>query len=110
MRLGAPDASGRRSPEPEPGSEFTLPADLVVLALGFDPEPLPERFAAPDLAVSRWGTVKADPRTLATSLPGVFAAGDIARGASLVVWAVREGRDVAQAMHAWLKAGARAAA
>ena len=110
MRLGAPDASGRRAPEPEPGSAFRVEADLVIEALGFDPEALPEQFEAPDLVTTRWGTVRAEQPTLATSLPGVFAAGDIVRGASLVVWAVREGRDVAEAMHAYLvreKAAAR---
>ena len=110
MRLGAPDASGRRQPEPEPGQDFTLPAELVIEALGFDPEDLPGAFEAPDLATTRWGTVKADGVRFSTSLPGVFAAGDIVRGASLVVWAVREGRDVAQSMHAWLKARAGTAA
>jgi glutamate synthase (NADPH/NADH) small chain len=106
MRLGTADASGRRSPEPEPDSDFTLPADLVIEALGFEPEDLPAAFAAPDLATTRWGTLRSEPATLATSLPGVFAAGDIVRGASLVVWAIREGRDVAHAMHSWLKAEA----
>ena len=110
MRLGVADASGRRAPEPEPQSDFALEADLVIEALGFDPEDLQSAFAAPELAVTRWGTIKADPARLATSLPGVFAAGDIVRGASLVVWAIREGRDVADAMHLWLKAQARAAA
>lgn len=109
MRLGNPDASGRRLPQPEPGQDFTLPADLVIEALGFDPEDLPAAFAEPALAVTRWGTVKADAERLTTSLPGVFAAGDIVRGASLVVWAIREGRDVANAIHAWLKAQARGA-
>lgn len=110
MRLGAPDVSGRRMPEVQPGSDFQLEADLVINALGFAPEALPQSFAEPELAVTRWGTVKTDPRTLATSLPGVFAAGDISRGASLVVWAIREGRDVARAMHDWLGTHARAAA
>ncbi len=103
MRLGAMDASGRRSPEPEPASDFLLPADLVIEALGFDPEDLRAAFQAPELATTRWGTLRAEPATLATSLAGVFAAGDIVRGASLVVWAIREGRDVADAMHAWLR-------
>ncbi len=106
MRLGLPDASGRRAPEPDPGQEFTLPADLVIEALGFDPEDLQSAFQAPDLAVTRWGTVRAENQRLSTSIPGVFAAGDIVRGASLVVWAIREGRDVAAAMHAWLKSEA----
>ena len=108
MRLGAADASGRRSPEPEPGSEFTLDADLVIKALGFDAEDLPRLFGAPDLGVTRWGTVRVDNKTMMTSLDGVFAAGDIVRGASLVVWAVRDGRDVAEHMHRYLKARARA--
>ncbi|MFZ5748697.1 MAG: NAD(P)-dependent oxidoreductase [Pseudomonadota bacterium] len=111
MRLGAPDASGRRAPEVDPGSGFTVQADLVVKALGFEPEDLPRLFGADELAVTRWGTIRADGKTMMTSLDGVFAAGDIVRGASLVVWAVRDGRDVADRMHAWLKAqvAARAA-
>ena len=103
MRLGLPDASGRRSPEEVPGSEFTLDADMVIKALGFDPEDLPELFNAPDLSVSRWGTVTTDFRTSMTSLDGVFAAGDIVRGASLVVWAIRDGRDAAAAIDAYLQ-------
>jgi len=110
MRLGAPDASGRRAPEADPGSEFRLDADLVIQALGFDPEDLPQLFGAPDLGVTRWGTLRVDHRSMQTSLDGVFAAGDIVRGASLVVWAVRDGRDVAEKMHGYLKAKARAAA
>ncbi len=109
MRLGSPDVSGRRNPEPVPDSDFRIRADLVIEALGFDPEPLPELFAAPDLATTRWGTVRARLPALATSLPGVFAAGDIVRGASLVVWALREGRDVADAMHDWLVSNKSAA-
>ncbi|MES1975396.1 MAG: NAD(P)-dependent oxidoreductase [Pseudomonadota bacterium] len=108
MRLGAPDASGRRAPEAEPDSGFSLPADLVIKALGFDAEDLPVLFGAPELGVTRWGTVLVDNKTLMTSLDGVFAAGDIVRGASLVVWAIRDGRDVSTAMHAWLKAKAAA--
>jgi glutamate synthase (NADPH/NADH) small chain len=104
MRLGQPDASGRRAPEPDPGSEFRLEADLVVKALGFDPEDLPKLFGANELSVTRWGTLRVDHKTMQTSLDGVFAAGDIVRGASLVVWAIRDGRDVAERMHAYLKA------
>ena len=109
MRLGIADASGRRAPEPDPAGDFTLQADLVIKALGFDAEDLPALFGAPELGVSRWGTVLVDGKTLMTSLDGVFAAGDIVRGASLVVWAIRDGRDVSAAMHAWLKAKAKAA-
>jgi glutamate synthase (NADPH/NADH) small chain len=106
MRLGAPDASGRRAPEPDPAGDETITADLVIKALGFDAEDLPTLFGAPELGVTRWGTVLVDSRTLMTSLDGVFAAGDIVRGASLVVWAIRDGRDVAATMHKWLKAKA----
>jgi glutamate synthase (NADPH/NADH) small chain len=109
MRLGPPDASGRRTPELDPGKEEELRADLVIKALGYDAEDLPALFGAPDLGVTRWGTVRVDAKTMMTSLDGVFAAGDIVRGASLVVWAIRDGRDVSAAMHAWLKARAQAA-
>jgi glutamate synthase (NADPH) small chain len=110
MRLGAPDASGRRAPEPDPGSDFTLDADLVIKALGFDAEDLPALFDAPELGVNRWGTVRVDARSMMTSLDGVFAAGDIVRGASLVVWAIRDGRDVSDHMHRYLKIKAKAPA
>ena len=108
MRLGAPDASGRRAPEIDPEGGFDLPADLVIKALGFDAEDLPKLFGAPELGTTRWGTVLVDNKTLMTSLDGVFAAGDIVRGASLVVWAIRDGRDVAASMHKYLKAKASA--
>jgi glutamate synthase (NADPH/NADH) small chain len=106
MRLGRPEASGRRAPEADPGSAFRLDADLVIKALGFDAEDLPKQFGSPDLGVTRWGTVRIDHKTMMTSLDGVFAAGDIVRGASLVVWAVRDGRDVTDHMHAYLQAKA----
>ena len=102
MRLGLPDASGRQSVEVVNGSHFTLGADLVIKALGFDPEKLPRLWAQDALEVSRWGTLKVHHRSFQTSLPGVFAAGDIVRGASLVVWAIRDGRDAAAAIHGYL--------
>ncbi len=95
MHLGLPDASGRQSVDPIAGSSYTIEADLVIKALGFDPEDMPAAFGQPELAVTRWGTLKTDPKTFMTTLPGVFAAGDIVRGASLVVWAIRDGRDAA---------------
>lgn len=104
MRLGAPDASGRQSPEEIPGGDFDRPAQLVLKALGFEPENLPQLWSAPDLKVTRWGTVKADVRNQMTNLDGVFAAGDIVRGASLVVWAIKDGRDAADAIHRYLQA------
>ncbi|HEY0417966.1 MAG TPA: FAD-dependent oxidoreductase, partial [Acetobacteraceae bacterium] len=103
MHLGLPDASGRQSVEPIEGSHFTIPADLVIKALGFDPEDLPKAFGEPALTVSRWGTLRVDHRSFMTSLPGVFAAGDIVRGASLVVWAIRDGRDAAAQIHQHLQ-------
>jgi glutamate synthase (NADPH) small chain len=106
MRLGAPDASGRRAPETDSGSEYRLEADLVIKALGFDAEDLPSLFGSRDLGVTRWGTVRVDHKTMMTSLDGVFAGGDIVRGASLVVWAIRDGRDVSEHMHRYLKAKA----
>ncbi|MBU1375818.1 MAG: NAD(P)-dependent oxidoreductase [Alphaproteobacteria bacterium] len=108
MRLGPPDSSGRQAPEEIEGADFELRADLVIKALGFDPEDIPTVFGTPDLAVTRWGTVKADMRNMMTSIPGVFAAGDIVRGASLVVWAIRDGRDSAEAIHRYLMAHASA--
>jgi glutamate synthase (NADPH/NADH) small chain len=99
MRLGQPDASGRQAPAPVEGASEMLPCDLAIEALGFDPEDVPTLFDAPDLSTTRWGTVKTDFRTLETNLPGVWAAGDIVRGASLVVWAIRDGREAAQAIH-----------
>ncbi|MCY4238376.1 MAG: NAD(P)-dependent oxidoreductase [Rhodospirillaceae bacterium] len=104
MRLGARDTTGRSAPVPLEKSQFTLDADLVVKALGFDPEPLPDLFNCPDLQVTNWGTVKVNHRTLMSNLDGVFAAGDIVRGASLVVWAVRDGRDAAASINAYIGA------
>ncbi len=110
MHLGVADASGRQAPVAIEGSDFTIPADLVIKALGFEPEDQQALFGAPDLAVTRWGTVKVDDKTAMTSLDGVFAAGDIVRGASLVVWAIKDGRDAAAGIDAYLKAKAVQAA
>ena len=102
IHLGMPDASGRQTPQEIPNSHLNVEADLVLKALGFDPEDLPATFDAPDLAVTGWNTLKIDWRSMMTSLDGVFAAGDIVRGASLVVWAVRDGRDAAERIHSYL--------
>jgi len=112
IHLGVPDATGRQTPQVLPGSHFNVKADMVIKALGFDPEDLPTMFGAPDLGVTRWGTLKVNYRTMMTNLDGVFAAGDIVRGASLVVWAIRDGRDAAECMHNYLaaKVDARSAA
>ncbi len=103
MKLGEPDESGRRKPIEEKNSDFEIKADLVIKALGFDPEDLPKLFSENNLQVSRWGTIKADFDTMETNIPGVFAAGDIVRGASLVVWAIKDGRDAAENIDKYLK-------
>ena len=110
MRLGAPDATGRQSPEVIEGADYVEPADLVIKALGFEPEDLPALWGVAELAVTRWGTIRADFRTHETSLPGVYAVGDIVRGASLVVWAIRDGREAADSILAYLDQPATVAA
>ncbi|MBS1093483.1 NAD(P)-dependent oxidoreductase [Gluconobacter wancherniae] len=109
MRLGAPDATGRRSIEAT-GQHSVVEGDLVIRALGFDPEDLPALWQQPDLAVTRWGTLKVAPGGFETSLEGVFAGGDIVRGASLVVWAIRDGRDAAESIHHYMTQTAAAEA
>ncbi len=98
MRLGAPDATGRQTPEEIKGAETDEPADLVIKALGFEPEDLPTLWDQKELQVSRWGTIKTEYTTGKTAMEGVYAVGDIVRGASLVVWAIRDGRDAAAAI------------
>ncbi|MDC0343923.1 NAD(P)-dependent oxidoreductase [Pelagibacteraceae bacterium] len=95
MELGEPDSSGRRRPVVKENSEYKIEADIVIKSLGFDPENIPKLFDSEKLLVSRWGTIKIDLHTMQTNLDGIFAAGDIVRGASLVVWAIRDGRDAA---------------
>ncbi len=103
IKLGDADDSGRRKPEIQKDSVFNIEADIVIKALGFDPENLPKLFGAEDLEVTRWGTLKTNFETMETNLPGVFAAGDIIRGASLVVWAIKDGRDVASSIKKFLE-------
>jgi glutamate synthase (NADPH/NADH) small chain len=98
MRLGAPDATGRQSPEIIEGADYVEGADLVVQALGFEPEDLPSLWGVDALEVTRWGTIKANFRTHETAIENVYAVGDIVRGASLVVWAIRDGREAAEAI------------
>ncbi|RJE87934.1 NAD(P)-dependent oxidoreductase [Paracoccus onubensis] len=110
MRLGAPDVSGRQSPELIEGADYDEPAELVIKALGFEPEDLPRLWGVEGLEVTRWGTIKAEFQTHQTSIPGVYAVGDIVRGASLVVWAIRDGREAAEAIADFLTGEARVAA
>ena len=103
-KLSDPDASGRQVPIELENSEFSLQADIVIEALGFDPEDLPSLFNEKNLPVTKWGTIKTSFSTLMTDIEGVFAAGDIARGASLVVWGIRDGRDAAESIHSFIEA------
>ncbi len=107
MQLGEADSSGRRKPVIQKGSEVVIEADLVIKSLGFDPENIPKLFNEEDLAVSKWGTIKIDLKTMQTNIDGVFAAGDIVRGASLVVWAIRDGRDAAVQIEKYLRMTAK---
>ena len=102
IKLGQADDSGRRKPEIQINSEFNIKTDMVIKALGFDPENLPKLFGSDDLQVTRWGTLKTNFNTMETSVPGVFAAGDIVRGASLVVWAIKDGRDASDSIKNFL--------
>ncbi|ARE40435.1 Glutamate synthase [NADPH] small chain [Rhodovulum sp. P5] len=110
MRLGPPDATGRQSPEVIEGADYVEPADLVIKALGFEPEDLPTLWGETALEVTRWGTIKAEFGSHETSLPGVFAVGDVVRGASLVVWAIRDGREAADSILKYLDQPAQVAA
>ena len=103
MKLTKPDSSGRKIPEPIFNSDFEIKADIVIKALGFDPEDLPKLFNHPNLHVSKWGTLKINLKSMETNIPGIFAAGDIVRGASLVVWAIKDGRDAASSIQKFLE-------
>jgi glutamate synthase (NADPH/NADH) small chain len=105
MRLGAPDPSGRQSPEAVEDSSFNLDCEMVITALGFDAEDLPTLFNEKDLPVSKWGTIEVDPVSRMSAMPGIFAAGDIVRGASLVVWGILDGREAAGAIHTYISTG-----
>ena len=107
MELGEPDDSGRRKPVVKNNSEYKIKSNFVIKALGFDPEELPKLFGDEDLAVTKWGTIKSDFDTMETTIPGVFAAGDIIRGASLVVWAIKDGRDAATSIIQYIKSNTK---
>ncbi len=103
IKLGEPDESGRRKPEVKTNSEFVIKTDMVIKSLGFDPENLPKLFDSEDLQITKWGTLKTNFETMETNLPGVFAAGDIIRGASLVVWAIKDGREASISIKKFLE-------
>jgi len=104
MKLTESDSSGRKKPKPIEDSEYEIKADILIKALGFDPENLPKMFKHPNLEVSKWGTLKINLISMETNIQGVFAAGDIVRGASLVVWAIKDGREAAISINKYLKA------
>lgn len=101
MELGEADTSGRRKPRAVPGSEFVVPADIVLGAYGFDPVPWPRESDLAQIAVNEWGGTIVDANQM-TNLSGVFSGGDQTRGASLVVHAVRDGRKAAEGIHLFL--------
>jgi len=101
MGLGEPDASGRRRPMPIEGSEFMLDVDLVVVAVGVSPNPLVPS-CLPDLKVSKWGTIIVDEEKMQSTLPEMFAGGDIVRGGATVILAMGDGRKAAENMHDFL--------
>ena len=101
MELGEPDASGRRRPKPIPGTEFVIDCDLVVVAIGTRANPLLTG-SAPELTVNEWGYLVTDEFGM-TSMPGVFAGGDIVRGAATVILAMGDGKDSARAIDSWLR-------
>ena len=103
VKLQGIDSSGRKKPEPVPNSNFEVKSDMVIKALGFDPEDIPKLFNYSNLEVSKWGTIKINLKTMETNIPGIFAAGDIVRGASLVVWAIKDGRDAAHSIQKYLE-------
>ena len=101
MELGEPDASGRRRPVPIEGSEYIIPCEIVVVAVGTRANPLLTA-TAPDLKLNKWGNIEADEQGM-TSIPGVFAGGDIVRGAATVILAMGDGKCAAKAMDEYLK-------
>ena len=101
MELGEPDAKGRRKPRAIPGSEFSLPIDVVLIAYGFDPVPIFAAGNSDKIEVNKWSGVIVDENQM-TSVPGVFAGGDLVRGPDLVVRAVRDSRKAAAGIHKYL--------
>lgn len=101
MRLGEPDASGRRRPIPEEGSETVIPVDMVIAAIGqfSDLSPLETDKAAEGMPVTRWNTIGADPESMSTGMEGIFTGGDVYRGPDTVVRALADGRRAAMAIH-----------
>ena len=106
MRLTTHDSAGRQSVVPVEGEVFPVAADMAICALGFEAEAIPAMFAEPNLQVRKSGTIAVD-KNMMTSVEGVFAAGDIVRGASLVVWAIKDGREAAERIHQYVSVKTR---
>jgi glutamate synthase (NADPH/NADH) small chain len=104
MELGEPDSSGRRRPVPIKGSEFILEVDTVVVAIGNKPNPLVPR-TTPELKISKWDTIVTEERTMQTSVPGVYAGGDIVSGAATVILAMGQGKIAARSIDHYLRTG-----
>ena len=104
MELGEPDSSGRRRPVPIEGSEFVLEVDTVVIAIGNSPNPL-IRKTTPEIETRKWGEIAVEGETLKTSKRGVFAGGDIVRGAATVILAMGDGRQAARSIDDYLETG-----
>ncbi|MCT4647139.1 MAG: NADPH-dependent glutamate synthase [Carboxylicivirga sp.] len=102
MELGEPDASGRRRPVPMEGSEYDIDVDTVVVSVGVSPNPLIPS-SLPQLETTRWGTIVVDEEKLQTSIPEMFAGGDIVRGGATVILAMGDGRNAAASMHKYLQ-------
>ena len=110
MRLGSVDATGRQFPEEIEDSSYIEDADVVIKALGFDPENIKVLWNYPEIETTRWGTIKTDFQTHSTNLKNVYAIGDISRGASLVVWAIKDGQEAAENIISKLKKSLKFAA
>jgi glutamate synthase (NADPH/NADH) small chain len=109
MDLGDPDESGRRKPYPKEGSEFEIPIDTIIIAIGQSPNPLVSS-STEGLSTTRWGGIIVDEATGATSLPGVFAGGDAVTGAATVILAMGAGKTAAKAIDAYIQGKKRAEA
>ena len=102
MELGEPDSSGRRRPVPVEGSEYIIDADLVIVSIGVSPNPLIP-MSLSQLEISKWKTISVNKDTMQSSIPGLFAGGDIVRGGATVILAMGDGRRAAENMHKYLQ-------
>ncbi len=102
MELGEPDSSGRRRPVPVEGSEYYIDVDLVIVSVGVSPNPLIPK-SMPELKITKWGTIEVNPENMQSSIPEIFAGGDIVRGGATVILAMGDGRKAAAGMHEYIQ-------